>query len=333
MQYGFMMVISPREPILRFVEICKRAEDLGFDMAWLGESQLIAKDAYVALALAANATSRIKMGPGVANPVTRHYTALANTIAALNEVSGGRAILGIGVGDSAVRTLNLNPASLKELAEGVEAIRQLSRGQELVLTEGKVRMLTAGEPFPIFISASQPKMLQLAGAVADGVILMGGAEPGITQWQIDHISEGTKRAGRRLDDVFIDLWFAISISDDEEKARQDVRPWATSQARQFAQWRELPRSLQPYVEEFQRIYQRYDFYSHLSRHSEHSKEVSDSFVDSIAVSGPLEKCVRKIEPLLDLKIDRITFALLSGGRLERLRQLGEELIPLLRKVK
>ncbi|SVD40735.1 uncharacterized protein METZ01_LOCUS393589, partial [marine metagenome] len=95
MRVGFMMVLSPREPILRFPDIAVHAEKAGFDMAWLGESQMISKDAYTALTLAAVNTERILLGPGVANPVTRHPTVLANTMAALNELSDGRAVLGI----------------------------------------------------------------------------------------------------------------------------------------------------------------------------------------------------------------------------------------------
>ena len=332
MRIGFMMVLSPREPILRFPTIASHAEEVGFDMAWLGESQMISKDAYMALALAARETEKIFLGPGVANPVTRHPTVLANTMAALNEIGDGRAVLGIGTGDSAVHTIGARPATVNQLRADVECMRALLEGDEVLINETPARLLTAGESVPIWISASQPRMLQLAGAVADGVVVMGGAEPGITEWQIDHVRRGAESAGRSLDDVFVDLWFGISLADDVERAIQDVRPWATSQARFLARWKELPRSVEPFREEFERAFQEYDFFEHLSRHAKHAKAISDEFVDFIAVAGPPERCAEKIGPLLDLKIDQLTFTLLPGGRMERISRFGEELIPLIKRM-
>ena len=104
----------------------------------------------------------------------------------------------------------------------------------------EIRVATGGKRVPIFVAASQPRMLRLAGALADGVILMGAAQPELTRWQLDHVAAGAAEAGRTLQDVFVDLWFTISISDDRKKALDDVRPWAASQARWFAKWRELP---------------------------------------------------------------------------------------------
>lgn len=331
MRYGYMMGISPREPIRRFRELCMQAEDLGFDIAWLADSQLITKNPYVAFALAADATQRIKLGPGVANPVTYHWTALANTMSAINELSDGRAVLGLGAGDSAVTPLGMRAATRNELERVSRAIRDLASGNPATADpEGEpVQMLTVNRPYPILISASQPKMLELAGRVADGVILMGGANADLTAWQIEHVRRGAESAGRSLDDVEIDVWFAISISEDQGKARSDVRAWATSQARWFSRWKELPPVLQPYKAQCDAAFEVYDFSEHLSVHSHHSAVVTDEFIDLIAPSGPAPKVAEQIAPLLDLKIDRITFPLLPGGRSERLRVTAEELLPAL----
>ena len=97
-----MMGLSPREPIARFGDLARTAEQLGFESAWLADSQLYTKNVYVALTLAAERTESIRIGPGVTNPLTRHPTVTANAIAGLLEVSGGRAQLGIGSGDASV---------------------------------------------------------------------------------------------------------------------------------------------------------------------------------------------------------------------------------------
>ncbi len=330
-EFGFMMGLSPREPIARFGELARQAEDLGFEMAWLGDSQLFTKDVYVGLTLAALATNRIRLGPGVTNPVTRHFSVLANTMAALNEVSSGRAQLGLGSGDASVLPLGIRPARVDALREAVLGIRQIAAGGGVQVGERRLAVPTGGRPFPILISASQPRMLSLAGEVADGVILMGAADRELTRWQLDWVAAGATRSGRHLEDIYIDLWFAISISEDREHALDDVRPWATSQARWFYRWKELPEPLRPFREDFERAHRTHDFERHLSRHADDpAGRLSDEFVGWVGVAGSLEECAGRIRRLLDLKVDRITFSLLPGGRTERLRQYGKELIPRLR---
>lgn len=325
-----MMGVSPREPIGRFADLAHVAETVGFDMAWVADSQLYTKDPWTALTLAATRTETIRLGPGVTNPVTRHFTVLACSMAALAEVSGGRGVLGIGTGDASVFPLGLR-SSVDDLRLTVERVRTLSAGGHVDVDGREIRVATGGTRVPIFVSASQPRMLRLAGALADGVILMGAAQPDVTRWQLDRVAEGAADAGRTLADVFVDLWFAISVSDDRAKAVADVRPWAASQARWFARWRELPPPLVPFAGEFRRAAEGYDFARHLSRRGGEQEPVSDEFAEWIGVAGSVDACAKKIQSLLDLPVSRITFALLPGGREARLRQYGDALIPRLRR--
>jgi 5,10-methylenetetrahydromethanopterin reductase len=324
-EYGFMMGLSPREPIGRFAQLARLAETAGFSMAWMADSQLYTKDPWTALTLAAGATQTIRLGPGVTNPATRHFTVTVCTAAALAEVSGGRAVLGLGSGDAAVEPLGLK-VKVDEVRQAIRRIRTLSEGGTVNVDGREIRVATAGGPLPILLAASQPRMLGLAGELADGVILMGAAQPELTRWQLAYVAEGARRSGRSLDDLFIDLWFAISIAGDRRKALDDVRPWAASQARWFARWRDLPACLQPFSEDFRRAAERYEFARHLSRAGE-AEPVSDDFIDWVGVAGSAEECAAKIKPLLALKVDRLTFALLPGGRELRLKQYGEELLP------
>jgi 5,10-methylenetetrahydromethanopterin reductase len=328
-QFGFMMGVSPREPIRRAAALAREAEEVGFAAMWLADSQLYLKNSYVALTIAALETERIHLGPGVTNPITRHVTVTANAAAALAEVSGGRFELGIGSGDAAVFPLGLKPARLAELRRNVERLHAFAAGDEAEIDDRTLSVAPGGTRYPVFISASQPRMLQLAGAVADGVIVMGAADAALTRWQLDHVAAGAREAGRDPGELFVDLWFAISLSEDRDQAVRDVRPWATSQARWFHQWKELPAPLQPYRAELKAAHDAYDFGRHLSRHESGTPAVSDEFVDWIGVAGDLGRCVEKIRPLVELGIDRITFALLPGGRSERLRRYGHELIPAL----
>jgi 5,10-methylenetetrahydromethanopterin reductase len=327
--FGFMMGLSPREPIARFGDLARAGEEVGFEAAWLADSQLYTKNVYVALALAAERTRSIHIGPGVTNPVTRHPTVTANAMAGLAEVSGGRVQLGIGSGDAAVFPLGLPAARIAALRSAIHDIRAIGRGEPIERDGRSIEVLPGAVSYPILLAASQPRMLRLAGEVADGVILMGAANPELTRWQLEHVAAGAAAAARTLDEVHVDLWFTISLRDDRERALADVRPWAVSQARWFHRWKELPAALQPWQDEFRIAEEAHDFGSHLSRHAD-GPSVSDEFVDWIGVAGDLEHCVDKIRSLLDLKVDRITFALLPGGRLERLQRYGAELIPGLR---
>ena len=126
-EFGFMMGLSPREPIGRFAQLARLAESVGFDMAWMADSQLYTKDPWVALTLAAAATKTIRLGPGVTNPVTRHFTVTTCTAAALTEVSAGRCVLGFGSGDAAVFPLGLK-AKVDDVREAIMRIRTLSEG-------------------------------------------------------------------------------------------------------------------------------------------------------------------------------------------------------------
>lgn len=327
--FGFMMGLSPREPIGRFADLAASAEELGFEAAWLADSQLYTKDVYAGLILAAGRTERIVLGPGVTNPVTRHVTVTANAIAALGEVSGGRAQLGLGAGDAAVFPLGRRPAGLGALREAIGQLRALSRGEPAQIDGREPAVAAAGTaaPAPILLAASQPRMLALAGELADGVVLMGAADPGLTRWQLEQVAAGAAASGRALEDLTIDLWFTISLSEDRAQALDDVRPWALSQARWFDRWKELPEPLAPFADEFRAAGEAHSFGSHLSRRG--AGGVSDEFVDWIGVAGDLDRCVAKIEPLLALGVDRITFALLPGGRDRRLERYGRELLPAL----
>lgn len=326
-KFGFMMGLSPREPIGRFADLAAQGELLGFDMAWLADSQLYTKNVFVALTLAAERTQKIRLGPGVANPVTRHFTVLANAMAGVDEVSGGRGVLGLGGGDAAVLPLGLRPAGLGLLREAISGIHSIARRGELDTPVGSLAIHSGGRPFPILLAASQPGMLRLAGELADGVVLMGAADVDITRWQLGYVREGAELAGRSLDEIVIDLWFSISMTDDTVQAVRDVRPWATSQARSFYQWKQLPPALERWRPEFDIAHRTHSFQRHLAREAGGGEEVSDDFVRWVGVAGTPDECATKIAPLRDLKVDRITFALLPGGRVERLKRFASELLP------
>jgi 5,10-methylenetetrahydromethanopterin reductase len=330
---GLSLGISQREPITHNVEIVQYAEELGFDSAWIADVQLSMKDCFTALTLCAVNTSTIQLSTGVANPITRHPSIIANTFTALNEVSDGRALIGLGTGWTGVYPIGLKPATIKQLEEAVIAIRKLCSGEEVEGGEkGPYHMVTATGPIPIYIAANQPRMLQLCGRVADGVILMGGANEEFTNWQIDHVRKGAEEAGRSMDEIKLHLWAAIAVSDDRDQARDDVSHWVASQAETFSKWKHLPEFLHPFKADFESASKAYNRLQHMSQHAGHKAAVSPELVDYLAFVGTGDECLARIQSLEKLGLDGVTLAFRAGGRKQRMETLHEQIIKPLKEL-
>jgi 5,10-methylenetetrahydromethanopterin reductase len=202
----------------------RRAEELGYDGIFLGESHLSSIDSFQTLASCAMITERLLLGIAVTNLVFRHPTVLAGAAASLNEISKGRAILGLGTGDGPVYSQGLKATPLKQFEEGVRLIRHLVQGNPAAFPSGKIAIgFTINKPAPIYVSAEGPKGLQLAGRCADGVILGTGFDLKVFDWAKGKIREGTTQAGRKESDVAIIAAGMLCVRDDGNEARKIVR--------------------------------------------------------------------------------------------------------------
>jgi 5,10-methylenetetrahydromethanopterin reductase len=177
-----------------FVGMVREIESLGFGHLWLTDSSLHARNSYVYLTLAAANSSRLRLGTAVTNPVTRHPAITAVAAATLDEVSGGRAVLAGAIG----------------------AIRALWSGDEVsviapgfTLDHAKLRF-GARPGLPIFVSASGKRTLELAGGLADGVILLVGLFPDAIAWALEHIDRGAQAGGRPRPHTALFAYGAIS---------------------------------------------------------------------------------------------------------------------------
>lgn len=333
MKVGMSLGISPREPISHTVEVVQSAEKLGFDSAWIADVQLSMKDCYIALALCAVNTSKIMLSTGVTNPITRHPTTLANGFTALNEVSNGRAIIGLGTGWTGVYSIGLKPATIAYLEESINNINTLCSGGEVEGADGKpYSLVTATGKIPIYIAANQPRILAMCGRVADGVILMGGANTEFTKWQMDHVRRGAEEVGRDFSEIKCDLWATIGISDDREQALDDVSHWAASQAETFNKWKNLPDFLLPFKEDFKRASESYNRLEHMSSHASHKHSVSKEFMEYVALVGSAEECLEQIRELEKLGLNGVTLAFRAGagGRQARMEEISEGIIRYLK---
>lgn len=226
------------------------AERRGFTHAWLYDSQMLASDVYAALALCAAHTKKIALGPGVTNPASRIAPMTACAIASINALAPGRTILGIGTGNTARRTLGMPAARLSQLREHVEVCRDLLAGKTTAYQEGERRRMirflnpksgaiNIKKKVPIYVAASGPKTLELAGEIADGVILFGAVSPSLIDFVMNHVRAGAERAGRNPKKIYTLCMTAFHLTRPGEKletprVRKAVGPFVTSSSNLYA---------------------------------------------------------------------------------------------------
>ena len=202
----------------QFAADVRRAEQLGWDAALQPDSQLRRRDTYVLLAAAARVTDRITLGPLLANPVNRHPSVTASSIATIDELAPGRVLLGWGVGDTAVRLAGLRPARVKELEDSTLLMRALLDGREVDVGAERPARLPHHRPVPIWIAAGGPRTLRMAGGVADGVFIRVGTHEANIRRSIELIRAGAKDAGRDPAGVKLGAVFHTVFLDDAARA-------------------------------------------------------------------------------------------------------------------
>jgi 5,10-methylenetetrahydromethanopterin reductase len=321
--------ISPRESFSDWIRFAQALDERGVERLWLIDSQLAMKDVYAGLATAALHTRHLQLGTGVTNVITRHPTVTANSIAAISELSGGRALLGLGAGDSAVFGLGKRPSRVAEVEEAIRFFRSVLSGEEGSWEERGYRLASDVPTVPVYLAVSQPRMCALAGRLADGAIIMGPAQPDLLARQVGWIEDGLSEAWRERSEIEICFIATISTADDAETALRDVRAWATGQARLLADFKELPESLQDFGPEIMRAKESYDYSEHLSTRAGHAGAISDELVRALAITGSPQESRERLRSLLDTGVDDLVFPLMGSGRLERLDRLAGEIAPAL----
>ncbi len=213
--------------MVRFSQI---AEQHGFDSVWVAESRL-ARDAVVPVAAIATDTYKIKVGAGVVNTWTRNAALIAQTFATLDELSNGRVLLGIGAWwDPLAQKVGIERREpLQCMKEYVQVIRRLFRSEDVDFDGKFVKMQGVkldilhgtGEKrrsIPIYVGGTGFKMLELAGEIADGVLLNYLVSPKYNEKALESIKLGAQKAGRGIDEIDTPQLIACSMDEDADKA-------------------------------------------------------------------------------------------------------------------
>ncbi len=216
-------------PVTEFIEIARLAESLEFDQIWVS-NDLFFRSAPVLLAAAATVTREIALGTCILNPYSMHPAEIAMTAATLQEMSGGRFLLGLAAGaDDFLGWAGIaRDAPLARTREAVVSIRALCSGLCPADAPGSgagwrpdARLRVPVAPMPIYLGAMAPRMLALIGEVADGGLPLL-YPPEVFTESLSHIAAGLARAGRQLDDIDVAACIWVSVDDDAGRARRPM---------------------------------------------------------------------------------------------------------------
>lgn len=308
-------------PLAELLAAAEEAERLGYAFLWANDDRL-QRDPFAMLAAFALRTRALRLGPGVTNPYSRHPALIAAGVATLDELSGGRAVLGLGAGGTNHRALGVErrqPAVA--LREAVALIRTLLAGgtatvdgQVIRAREARLECPPPRPDLPIYLGARGPRILELAGEVADGVIVGNVASAAGWRYALDRVRRGAERAGRDPSELRLVAWFSCSIADDDDLAADAVRPMvATSLVTSRPVLDELGVEMPgAFADEMERRGWRL--------HREHleaaGRLVPDDVVRRFAVAGSPATCRRDLAELLEAlpQIDQVAIVPFANAR-------------------
>jgi 5,10-methylenetetrahydromethanopterin reductase len=303
------LVVYGTEAPSGLLDCIELAEEGGLGGVWVGDSPVLWRELYVVLGAAAERTERIRLGPAVTNPVSRHVAVTASALMTLHELSGGRAALGLGLGASAVRTVGARPARLAELERAAVDLRALWAGG--LGYGGDER------PVPILLGASGPRMLELCGRIGDGCLAVVGLHPR----QLE-AARARLASGGPAENFEVVWWVPIAAGEDADQAREDVKPYVARSLRH-----PLPAELTPVEHEAaERIRASYEYRRHL-KPGAHADLVPDEIVADWAVAGTPADCRAQLAAL-DLRPGERVGLVPMGPEPKRvqLRRLLEEVL-------
>jgi len=213
---------QPLPDLARFIARC---EEAGLDGVGIHDHPSSGRDAYLALALAAQATHRLRLFPATSSPLVRHPLVLASLAHSLEEIAPGRICLTVAPGFLSTRSIGRSRASVAVLRQAILDLRRLLAGEGVAFGPSQTRLRNRGRtPTPVYLLAAGPRMIELAGEVADGAFLMVGLHPAAVSAARRHLETGAARAGRSLAGLPVVFVTTLGLGDVQVGARW-VRSW------------------------------------------------------------------------------------------------------------
>lgn len=320
-QVEIITAVRPRTR--KTAEYAKRAEEAGWHGIGILDNQNLCGDIYVSLALAASNTERIQLSTDVTNPVTRHPAVTAGAIASIQEASEGRAVLGIGRGDSALAFVGHAPAYVKVLDSYLEALQAYLKGSSVAFddltycrsmapsadtlkladtpADSRLRWLDSRDKkVPVAVAASGPRVIGTAARHADIVMLALGADLRRLRWGLEQARTARREAGLEPDGIRYGAYLNIVCHPQLEAAREMVQFLDTFVRFSVMHGKTHGPVTQEQKEVLTNLHKEYNM-----RDRTISAVPPGEFVDQFAIVGPPETCITRIQEVIDLGIDRI----------------------------
>jgi 5,10-methylenetetrahydromethanopterin reductase len=320
--------------------MARENEAAGWDGMLVVDSQNLSGDPYVSLALAATATTRIGLGTGVTNSVTRHAAVTATSITSVNRVSNGRAVLGIGRGDSALAHLGRAPARLAQFERYLRQLQTYLRGQAVAFddidipadaappmaalhlhdapSDSRIAWIAEGAKVPVKVpvevAASGPKVIALAALHAERVMFALGADPERLAWGIALARKTRTLAGLDPDGIAFGAYVNLGCHPDMDVARSLVRGGLTT----FARFSVMHGKASAPVEARDRaileaLHSNYDMRAHTRGDSRQAATLTADFIDRFAIVGPPDRCIERLQTLAALGLDKVAISGAARG--------------------
>jgi 5,10-methylenetetrahydromethanopterin reductase len=305
MKYGIGYL---RETAFDALDEAAMADRLGYDLFGVPDSQALGHELYASLGPLARETDRIALGPTITNPITRHPVVTASAMATVDDLADGRAVMGVGSGDSSVYTLGKRPATLAELEATITDVKSLWRGEQINVdgTDVGIEWIDPDEPrdIPVLLAAEGPKTLRLAGRIADGVIVGLGVSPEVRETAVSAIEAGARAAGRDPDDI--ENWYFVqaNIADDAATALDEIRGALAGVAHHSLQFSLEGKAVpERYREPVRELVERYDSAAHQQDGTGSNEDLvgelglTDYLADRYAVAGTRDQVAARLSDL------------------------------------
>src|SRR3954468_10498136 len=324
---SFGVTALPDPPYTRLVAVLQNGERNGFQYGWTYDSHILWQESYALLPIAAVQTEKIKLGHCVTNPGIREPTITASWYATLHDVSNGRAVMGIGRGDSSRRVVGLKPVKVDEFERRLVMIKDLMNGRQVEWNGKELQLEWVRDELPeipMYIAGYGPKALAVAGRVADGVIIQL-ADPQIVQWIMDTARKAAEEAGRDPSELKCIVGAPSHIGDDMAAAGRQVR-WFPAMVSNHVMdlierygWEsDIPAALTDFV----KARKFYDYKDHSRVGAAHGEFVTDEICDRFCVLGTPEQAIAKLRELESVGVDQFNIYLMTEGQQETLETYG-----------
>jgi 5,10-methylenetetrahydromethanopterin reductase len=209
--------------IAAFVARCEAA---GFDGVGIHDHPSSGRDAYLALALAAQATRNLRLFPATSSPLVRHPLVLASLAHSLDEIAPGRSFLTVAPGFISTRSIGRPRAGVAFMRDAIGNLRRLLAGEEVAFGAASTQLRNPGAiATPVYLLASGPRMIELAGEVADGVLLFVGLHSAGIRAAMRHLETGAGRAGRSLANFPVMFVVTLGLGSDAFAGPRWVKSW------------------------------------------------------------------------------------------------------------